>query len=384
MKFDFILNSLNIAKILSYNFGFEISKDPIYNDLPLLKLSAADAFSFSLVQGAPYLINPVGFSMRDRLEVFIHRSIFQNNKYIYSPGLFGRNFEGNLTAGNSPNTLFIKYPELKSNIKNIIFRSSSGNNFSNIEMQTYNELKNNGIDPKDYLIFKLSKNLTNLESFFEYLSCRMFDDYGYFTESQTPWFQQSYNGLTGGIPDYSIFYIEEFNELKKKKWLPNFMLIQNLSTIFVWKGDHKIKDIDYEFSLGEVKSSKEYTREALCQLDKYSRVELAEKLYATIYNEKSIPDDYGLFYIDDNFKIQITEPKRTRNTNKILRENDRKWILDYAKIYLISNIQFEQIKEFIIKKLNLKTDKIRSFHLLTVIRETDFEEIIDLLSSCIK
>ena len=70
------------------------------------------------------------------------------------------------------------------------------------------------------MIFKFSDNLTYLEPFFEYLSCKAFDNKGYFTESQTPWFQQSYKGFTGGIPDYSCFYIEEFNELKKRKLLP--------------------------------------------------------------------------------------------------------------------------------------------------------------------
>ena len=38
-----------------------------------------------------YLLHPVGISMKGRNETFVHRSVFQENSYIYSPGLFGRN-----------------------------------------------------------------------------------------------------------------------------------------------------------------------------------------------------------------------------------------------------------------------------------------------------
>ena len=296
-------------------------------------------------------------ALGDRLEIFIHRSVFQNNKFIYSPGLFSRDIDGNFSSGNAPLEIFAKYPSIKEGKKILLFRSTNSNNGSNIEYQTYMELKNKNIEPENFMIFKFSDNLTYLEPFFEYLSCKAFDNKGYFTESQTPWFQQSYKGFTGGIPDYSCFYIEEFNELKKRKLLPNFMTIQNLSSLFAWKGNHDTINT------------------------KYSKVELAESGYATLYNETQMPDDVGLVNISKNFEVNITDSKTSWKINTEIRKQDKKWISNYAKVYLLSNLPFEDICEFIRKKNNFEIDKkLKSFDLLTAINKTEFNEIVDLIS----
>jgi len=381
--FDFNLSIKNFSKIFEKNFGFKIIQDPIHEDFYALEIPAQDAFSLSVIQGATFLVIPTGISFRDRLEVFIHRGIFQNNKFIYSPGLFGRNLSGFLTPGNSPLEIFSKYPSIQNGEKKLIFRSISGKNGSNIEQLTSEELIKNSLNPEEFILFKYSDTFTNIEPFFEYLSCKAFDKNGLFTESQTPWFQQSYQGFTGGIPDYSSFYIREFDELNKKKLLPNFMIIQNLSTLFAWRGNHKIEDSDYTFNIGEVKSSKNYTNNALEQLDKYSNVELSEKLFATLYDEKSLPAKYGLVNIRDNFEVNITEPKSLMSTQKNLRDDDRKWIKNYAKIYLLANLPFDNISDYILKKIDEKKDKnkLESFDLLTAINKSSFSEIVDLISS---
>ena len=378
-SFDYMINPENVAKILQKNFGFEICEDPIIKNQIAIKVTGHEALSLSLIQGATYLEKPMGISLKDRMEVFIHRAIFQNDKYIYSPGLFGRDIAGELTTGNTPYELFKKFPNLK-NDKTVIFRPSSGPQGSNIEQQTFSELTEEEIDPAEHMIFKISDNNTYLEPFFEYLSCKAFDKLGYFSESQTPWFQQSYNGLTGGIPDYSVFYIREFDELKKKNLLPNFLLLQNLATLFAWKGSHNTVDEDYSFFIGEAKSTKTYINQAIKQLTKYSEVNLASQGYATLYDEDQTPEPYGLVNIKDDFMVNIT-PSQTLNVDTKLQIKDKKWIEDYAKIYLISNISFNLITDFIIKKTNkTKNDKLESFDLLTMIHNSSFSEIVDLIS----
>ena len=49
-----------------------------------------------------YLLHPVGISMKGRNETFVIRSVFQENSYIYSPGLFGRNELMKLEEGILP------------------------------------------------------------------------------------------------------------------------------------------------------------------------------------------------------------------------------------------------------------------------------------------
>jgi hypothetical protein len=382
VDFNYTITIENIAQILHKNCNFKIIEDPIIKNQVALEIPAAEAFSLSSIQGATYLVRKTGISFRDRMEVFIHRSVFQNNKFIYSPGLFSRDIEGNFSSGNTPLEIFAKYPSIREGNKILLFRSTNSDNGSNIENHTYNELKKNEFNPENFMIFKFSDNLTYLEPFFEYLSCKAFDNKGYFSESQTPWFQQSYKGLTGGIPDYSCFYIDDFDELKQKNLLPNFMLIQNLSTLFVWKGNHDTIKTDYVFNIGEVKSSKNYTSNACKQLTKYSKVNLAEKGFATLYNETDVSDKFGLVNISKNYEVEITEPKMSWETDTSIKNNDKKWISDYAKIYLLANLPFDEIKEFICKKNNFKLNsKLKSFDLLHAINKTEFSEMVDLVGS---
>ena len=380
--FDYTINIDNIAKILEKNFGFSLIDDPLIKNQIALELSPQEAFTLSLVQGATYLVSKTGVSFRDRLEVFIHRGVFQNNKYIYSPGLFGRDIEGNLVSGNAPLEIFSKFPSLQQRKKILLFRSTSGSYGSNIEQQTFEELENHELDPSDFMIFKFSDNLTYLEPFFEYLSCKAFDRLGYFTESQTPWFQQSYQGLTGGIPDYSLFYIKEFDELKDKRLLPDTMLIQNLSTLFAWRDTHNTIESDYTFSLGEVKSSKSNLDSAKNQLDGYSKVNLAENCYATLYDQTDALGKYGLVNLDEKFQIKIIPSTANLKIDSKLRNDDAAWILDYAKMYLLSNLSFDELADFIHKKTRKReSDNLESFDLLHTIKKSSFGEIVDLISS---
>lgn len=381
-EFNYQINIENIAEILRKNCDFNIVEDPLVKNQLALEIPAPDAFSLSSIQGATYLVRKTGVSFRDRLEVFVHRSVFQNNKFIYSPGLFSRDIHRNFSPGNTPREIFSKYPSIKEGKKILLFRSTNSKEGSNIELQTYNELKKNETNPENYMVFKFSENLSHMEPFFEYLSCKAFDKIGYFSESQTPWFQQSFNGLTGGIPDYSCFYVDEFDELKNKKLLPNFMIIQNLSTLFAWKGNHNTVKSDYAFFLGEVKSSKNFSSGAYKQLAKYSKVKLAERGYATLFNKTQTLDNCGLVNISSDFNVKITNQKTDWETNSKRRKDDKKWIVNYAKAYLLANLEFNDICEFICKKNNFKKEiKLNSFDFLTTIHKTEFGEIIDLIST---
>lgn len=380
--FNFKITSDNIALILNKNFGFKLIPDPILKNQIALELSPDQAFSISLVQGAAYLVVPTGLSFKDRLEIFIHRGVFQNNKFIYSPGLFGRNLGGFLTSGNLPREIFARFPSIQKGTKKLIFRSMTGQHGSNIEKQVYDEINKAGLNPDEFVLFKFSEGLTYLEPFFEYISCKAFDNLGYFTESQTPWFQQSYNGLTGGIPDYSVFFINELQELKKKNLLPRFMLMQNLSTLFAWKGKHNIVNDDYSFYLGEVKSSKIFNREAKKQLNKYSKASLASRLYATLFDEDKIENEYGLVHLKKDFEINICHPHTEFAVNSELQKQDKKWILDYTKFYLLANLPFNQIMDFVSTKTGkVEQNKLESFDLLQAVHKTDYGEIVDLIAA---
>ena len=347
--FNHQLNSENIAEILHKNLGFKIVDDePTLGKMA--KIDPREAFTLSLVHGSPYLINPVGFSLKGRMEVFIHRGVFQNNKYIYTPGLFGRKLDLSICEGDSPYYIWKKYPQIFRGEKYVLFKEIERGKLSNIEKQTYDSLVSKGYNPADFMLFKIMEQESNLEPFFEYLCCKLFNASGYLTEDQVPWFQQSYKGLTGGIPDVGAYKIPLLKKLQEKRLLSHGRVIQELSTIFIWPENStgEIRGASYELVLGEVKISKSQKLQALQQLERYAAAQLCGRVYAVLHDESSLLKDcFGLVSINDDYVIEVQEPKKKLGADKKLQENDELWLTNYAKFYLLANISFEKVSHFI-------------------------------------
>ena len=81
------------------------------------------------------------------MEVFIHRGVFQNNKYIYTPGLFGRKLDLSICEGDSPYYTMKRYPQLFRGKKYALFKEIKRGELSNIERQTYDLLVSEGHNP---------------------------------------------------------------------------------------------------------------------------------------------------------------------------------------------------------------------------------------------
>lgn len=186
----------------------------------VVEISAYDAFDFSSITGANYLLNRVGVSMKGRNETFIHRAVFQENSYIYSPGLFGRDEFLTLQEENSADQLMKLYPTVFSGNKYILIFSINEGASSNIDSKIYNEIEELGYNPSDFLLYKLFKSGQSQESLYEYFTANYFINKGYIVENQSPWFQQNYfykgERLNGGIPDFSAFITPAYQELIRK------------------------------------------------------------------------------------------------------------------------------------------------------------------------
>lgn len=196
----------DILKILS-NLGFKVIQTAVG---PMIVMSPEEAFLFSSISCAQYLLTPNGVSFKGRSEVFIHRSVFSDGYLIYSPGLFSRTIEGFLREENSSDRLLSDYPYVFNCDKFIYIKDINRGEFSNIESSCYKELKSAGLKCEDFVLYKnfLFGGLN--EALLEYLACKEYINQGYIVENQVPWFQQSYkyNGkvLNGGTPDFSAFH----------------------------------------------------------------------------------------------------------------------------------------------------------------------------------
>ena len=381
-----ITTASDIVELLSVNFGFDIIENDLFEEI--LLLDPMEAFEFSLITGANYLISSVGYSFKGRMEVSIHRSLFQNGGFIYTPGLFSRDQSGFLRPGESVKEQYKKYPQLFIGFKKLIIINVSDN--SCIEEMLYDKIKNSGKDPSDYIVYKSFNNGSNNEPLLEYFASKFFSKNGLMTENQAPWFNQNYiydgKKINGGIPDFSAFSCEDLYLVSESLNL-NHMNIQTTSAIFLKeKSGHKIDTSNYHLILGEAKTTKGSLSSALAQLDKYSSTALPNELYLIIpdlYDYSS--EEYGVLNIDLNNQIVLKTPTKIKAVDTGSQQIDAKWISNITKMYLLSNLDFEDIILFITKNMGLtNSSSITSKELVTSINKSSMNEIIDFVTDRIQ
>ncbi len=382
-----------IIKIFS-NLGFKIIKDPDMGDL--IEMDPKNAFVFSSVVGSPYLIFPYGITMKGRSEVFIHRSIFSNGYYIYSPGLFNRDQKGSLKEGNSADVLLEKYPAIFKNKKYVYIHDIEISTLSNVESYIFDLLKSKGKNPEDYILYKNFTSGASAEPLFEYLASINYIHEGYITENQVPWFQQNlkYNDqiLQGGIPDFSAFncdlssYLESVGIIDKNLGVCINLLpvIKNFQKLNQYERGIEHKS-NYRLIIGEVKSSKSSLVGALGQLKKYHDVKLANELYTIIPDVKdNLKENFGEIYLDNN-AIKINKAKLKIEIDPTRQKMDNNWLSVYIKTLLLGNLPFAKIIKFIEdyrKSKNLALlESYEAVHLLDAIENSNNDIFFNYLTS---
>jgi hypothetical protein len=364
-------------KLLSVNFNMETDKDKVFGKV--LMMDPLEAYEFSLITGADYMVDPIGYSVKGRMEVAIHRSVFQNGGFIYTPGLFSRDIKGKLIQGDSIKTQYAKHPELFVGKKKLIILDVQDN--SCIEGAVYKKIVNAGLKPSDYLLYKSFNNGSNNEPLYEYLASRLFADKNMITENQVPWFNQNYiyNGkkINGGIPDFSAFQTDDLNIISGEFNI-DFVSIQTVSGTFLTDGKPRKRiNPGYKLIIGEAKVSKSSVSAATSQLQKYSSTCLPNELYYLIPDlEKSDYQESGVFNIDANYCSSIKTSVLNHKIDVESQKTDSEWISNITKMYLLSNLEFENIVEFIVQKLDLRNGvDITSKDLVEAVCSSDMAEI---------
>ncbi len=356
----------------------------------VIKMDAYSAFDFSAITGANYLVEPIGVTMKGRNETFIHRAVFQEGSYIYSPGLFERNINRSLSEGNSADKLLRLYPDVFSGDKYILINEISTGSNSNIDINVYNEIEKHGFNPKNFILYKLFESGQSQESIYEYFTSLFYIKKGYIVENQTPWFQQNYlykgERLNGGIPDFSAFKTDIINPLREFSILSSnegilinkIPVIKNFRTIKK-KTNFTVSKVNYDLIIGEVKSDNSSIDQAIRQMNKYSNVELANKIYSIIPNCKNNgSENFGEFYLDQNI-LKINESKKSLTVNSVSQQIDRDWINVNVKLNLLGNANFNLLMQYLINKYGLTKDEIKSFHLIDFAMNISIPDIIKII-----
>ena len=384
------MKSDDLYKVLN-KLGFIETVDNLFDKVIIME--AKDAFIFSSITGAKYMIYENGITMKGRYEVFIHRSVFSKGYLIYSPGLFGRDLSGRLIEGDCASSLKERFPNVFSGKKKIVIIDVDKG--SNIESSIYKRIIDNHLQAEDYVIYKNFNSKNTGESFLEYIASIYFSRKGFLTENQTPWFQQKfdYKGkkMNGGIPDFSAFKCRS-NSLLYSLGIINEDGIP-LSLIPVYKNFIKIKPRDeyidlnneYELLIGEAKTSKTSLKAALKQLEKYDAVDLADELF-TIMPDSDNNDSYGSLFIDSQFNICYSS-KKSKDINQAFKKQDNDWLDTYIKALLLGNLPFNKVIELINmvrNRNNMDIDKdYEDIHLLDALQNISNKEFFEFFKEAL-
>ena len=381
---DINSKEIPIISLLRKNLKIELIEENEIGEI--YSISALNAFFLSAIVGSNYLINPVGFSLKGRNEVFIHRSVFQEKTYIYSPGLFSRDREGKIIEGNSAQYIQSIFPTLFDEDKKVICINLEKNQRSNIESFVYEKLLKDKKDPKKYIVLKLQQK-SGFEPILELLAFIYFKNSGYIFENQAPFFQQNFkyknNTVSGGIPDISLFKIPE-QELMYQKFNINLDTSIPINLIpFLGNKDLALGGfntcgsiVNHELILGEVKSSISSKKQAITQMKKYSFVDICDDIFGFIPDCSNF-DDEGFSCMNvDSEKIRFKK-HHTANKNDIFAKEDQNFLETTLKINLLGGLNFKKLNELILDSYgNEVKNGFFSYHLIDFCLRKNFREIL--------
>ena len=358
-----------MIEVLTKNFGFETTDDDDYG--LAVKMSARDAFRYSLIEGSPYLFDEYGFTCKEQLKVFYHRSSLNLGYYMYCPGLFGVKRTGNellLEQGNAPFYLNKEFPKLFSGEKTIIFSEYDTSNTTSraeFERTIHKQISDRSDDPSDYLLTLVTNTSALKESFLEYVACEYFNRRNYLTENQVPFENNE------GIPDFAAYSFPEIELLVKNKFIEGGCCIPEIATACVFDNStDNLSEIpsQYDVLLGEAKASQSPKK----QLDKHQKLELASYLFGIKPFNSTNKTEYGLLHYDNDCEITFNRGTKQSQKTKLLK-TDAEFLKNYIKFYLIANLSIEKIKS---NFTDSKSSIPESEQLITNVIDIDFVDLI--------
>ncbi len=365
------LDKTAMVKILNENFGFKLIDDDDFGTA--IEMSARDAFRYSLIQGSPYLFDEYGFTCKEQLNVFYHRSSLNLGYYMYCPGLFGVSRKDNeliLDKGNSPYYLNKEFPSLFSSSKIILFHDydeSQSPSRAELERDIHKKIKERGDNPENYILTLVSNTSSLKESFLEFITCEYFNRDNYLTESQVPFENNA------GIPDFAAYKFPHMKFLAENNFIDGGCCIPEIAAACVFTNSNTSlsNPSKYDVIIGEAKMN----GNAKKQLDKHYKLKLASKLFVIKPFNSRIPKDYGLMHIQKDFKINYNSGRNQPQKTSLLK-SDEEFLTNYIKFYVIANLPIEKIKDNFI---DVKSPIPESEQLIENTINYDFFDLIKLV-----
>ena len=329
------LNKENVIKILCQNFNTEVIEHSIVG--PVVKLSALKAYFYSAVTGHTYLNDPIhGFSPNGLMGVFN-----QANAYNLVTGLFDR-------CGRLYNTPLIhtqRYPFLLNGPKYLLPLEYERTHRALQEKQKslHSELKQNGTDPSDFVVCRINLGVQgyHMEAFCEYVVSEYFNQRGYLTETQIPFY------YSGGTPDLAAYEIPSVvKHLKESALMPKGFSFIELAALRTFGMTNEPQIAPTQTPRAIVGEAKTASLKAAEQIQKYLSFSVFNKAYEIIPH-KTIPEVVsGLICFDDEGLIQVHEAKRPVTVSEVRQTEYLSWLSNYIKYFLLANLSNDELDEW--------------------------------------
>jgi hypothetical protein len=353
------INKDNYFKIIKNNLPYSIVDTEIGQ---AVKMNPRDAFIYCCVTGSGYLENPVyPFTPKGLLKLF-----YNAFDYKFVTGIFD-----NTILKNTPLILSKAKPYLFDGDKYIIpveFEAES-------ELNKYlNSIYSTIVNPSNYIIQRIeaSKKGNGMEPLMEYLVAEYFKNIGYVVENQIPLAHAI------GSPDFGGYGLEKIiNTLKSSGFLQgNGFHIVELSLLRLNKpSDVGAKSLySNKMLVGEAKTGSGAITNQLCKYLDTGLFDIGYEIRP--FKEGSSNKTFGLFTIDQDFKIQIKEPNETYIPKKqISKHNYLVWLENYMKFYLIANFTNDELNKMFSQKYGRKITNQPD--IVKFVLETTIEEILE-------
>ena len=329
------LNKENVIKILCQNFNAKAIEHPIVG--PVVKLSALKAYFYSAVTGHAYLNDPIhGFSPNGLMGVFN-----QANAYNLVTGLFDR--DGRLYKTPLIHTQC--HPFLLNEPKYLLPLEYERTHRSLLEKQgsIHSELSQNGVDPSDFVVCRINLGVQgyHMEAFCEYVVSEYFNQRGYLTETQIPFY------YSGGTPDLAAYEIPSVVEyLKESALMPKGFSFTELAALRTFGITNEPQIAPPQTPRAIVGEAKTASLKAAEQIQKYLSFGVFNKAYEIIPH-KTVPEVIsGLICFDDEGLIQIHEAKQPVTIDEVKQIEYLSWLSNYIKYFLLANLSNDELDEW--------------------------------------
>jgi len=362
-----MINKEFVLKVLHNTLGYKIVVNPVVGEI--IQLKPREAFLYAVLTAHGYLD-----SSEPEFRFFLKRDYYrifnQAEEYNIQEGLLSIS---DSSFSCTPNINIIEKPYILEGNKYLLpieYREYS--EFITKLREIHEKLSISGYRANDFIIIPIrnkTSKVSEFESFFEFIISRYFSKFGFFSDTQIPF----YYGI--GTPDASIYKISELTKALSKYNVGyrGYSLIE-LMTITTF-GLDKITIPNELFSWDNAVFEVKTLQSSAPQIKKYISKGIFHKAFEVIPFKNSGNYYSGLITFSVKGEMKILQENSDLKVNRNQKYKYNSWLDTYVKFYLLANLTTTNLEELSRDaKFSLDKDGLIGF-----LKKVSYDDLIGLI-----